>query len=206
LPSRLPAASPDWRSVASVAVDAVSSEHSKRAYQKALKDFVARHSAELRPPFSRVVVQQYRSVLESAGLAPASIHLRLSAIRRLAAEAAENPLLHRGVAQGIVSLKDVRQSGNRAGNWLTREQARLSPPSTSKVPVYGPSAALGSAVTVNIAKSTDAAAELPQSVTSTADPLGFMHKAALLRKSLPLLHNQLHRCRMRQTRAGTRDR
>jgi hypothetical protein len=28
------------------------------------------------------------------------------------------------VAQGIVSLKGVRQSGDRAGNWLTREQAR----------------------------------------------------------------------------------
>ena len=30
---------PDWRSVASLAVDAVSSGHSQRAYQKALKDF-----------------------------------------------------------------------------------------------------------------------------------------------------------------------
>jgi hypothetical protein len=41
------------------------------------------------------------------------------------AEAAENGLLDRGVAQGIVSLKGVRQSGNRAGNWLTGEQARV---------------------------------------------------------------------------------
>jgi site-specific recombinase XerD len=118
------AAPPDWRSVASLAVDAVSSEHSKRAYQKALKDFIAWYSAEARPPFSRAVVQQYRSLLEAAGLAPASINLRLSAIRKLAAEAAENGLLDRGVAQGIVSLKGVRQCGNRAGNWLTGEQAR----------------------------------------------------------------------------------
>ena len=71
----VPAASPDWRSVASLAVDAVSSEHSKRAYAKALKDFVAWYSAESRPPFSRATVQQYRSVLESAGLAPTSINL-----------------------------------------------------------------------------------------------------------------------------------
>ena len=115
---------PDWRSVASLAVDAVSSAHSKRAYEKALKDFVAWYSAEARPPFSRAVVQQYRSVLESAGLSPASINLRLSAIRKLAAEAAENGLLDRSVVQGIVALKGVRQSGDRAGNWLTREQAR----------------------------------------------------------------------------------
>ena len=120
----VPAGYRDWRSVASLAVDAVSSAHSKRAYQKALKDFVAWYSAEARPPFSRAVVQQYRSLLESAGLAPASINLRLSAIRKLAQEAAENGLLDRSVAQGIVSLKGVRQSGNRAGNWLTREQAR----------------------------------------------------------------------------------
>ena len=33
-------------------------------------------------------------------------------------------MLDRSVTQGIVSLKGVRQSGNRAGNWLTREQAR----------------------------------------------------------------------------------
>jgi integrase len=33
-------------------------------------------------------------------------------------------LLDRSVAQEIVSLKGVHQSGDRAGNWLTREQAR----------------------------------------------------------------------------------
>jgi hypothetical protein len=118
------AACPDWHSVASLAVDAVSSQHSKRAYAKALKDFVVWYSAEPRPVFSRAVVQHYRSVVESAGLAPASINVRLSAIHKLAEEAAENGLLDRGVAQGIVSFKGVRQSGSRAGNWLTRQQAR----------------------------------------------------------------------------------
>jgi hypothetical protein len=37
----VPAAYRDWRSFASLAVDAVSSAHSNRAYEKALKDFVA---------------------------------------------------------------------------------------------------------------------------------------------------------------------
>jgi len=120
----VPAGYRDWRSVASLAIDAVSSAHSKRAYEKALKVFFAWYAAEARPPLSRAIVQQYRSVLESAGLATASINLRLSAIRKLAAEAAENGLLDRSVAQGIVSLNGVRQSGARAGNWLSREQAR----------------------------------------------------------------------------------
>jgi hypothetical protein len=70
----IPVPRPDWRSVASLAVHAVSSAHSKRAYEKALQDFVAWYSAEARPPFSRAIVQQYRSVLESASLArPPSI-------------------------------------------------------------------------------------------------------------------------------------
>ena len=120
----VPAGYRDWRSVASLAVDAVSSAHSKRAYEKALKDFLAWYSAEARPPISRAIVQQYRSVLESASLAPSSINLRISAIRKLATEATENGLLDRSVAQGIVSLKGVRHSGDRAGNWLSREQAR----------------------------------------------------------------------------------
>ena len=62
----VPAGYPDWRSVVSLAVDAVSSAHSKRAYEKALQDFLARYSAEARLPLSRAIVQQYRSVLESA--------------------------------------------------------------------------------------------------------------------------------------------
>jgi site-specific recombinase XerD len=120
----VPAGYRDWRSVASLAIDSVSSPHSKRAYEKALKDFFAWYSAEARPPLSRAIVQQYKSVLESASLAAASINLQLSAIRKLATEAAENDLLDRSVAQGIVSLKGLSQSGARAGNWLSREQAR----------------------------------------------------------------------------------
>jgi integrase len=44
-------------------------------------------------------------------------------------------LLDRSVAQGIVSLKGVRQSGDRAGNWLSREQARdlLSQPEVDTI-------------------------------------------------------------------------
>jgi hypothetical protein len=64
-------------------------------------------------PFSRTIVQQYRGVLKSASLAPASINLRLSAIRKLAAQAAENGGLDRSLAQGIVSFKGVRQSGQQ---------------------------------------------------------------------------------------------
>ena len=114
----------DWRAVVALAVDAVSSAHAKRSYTKALADFVDWYGAEPRPPLSRATVQQYRSWMEVLGLAPASVNLRLSAIRKLVAEAAENGRLDRGVAQSISSIKGLRQSGGRVGNWITKEQAR----------------------------------------------------------------------------------
>ena len=120
-----PAGAPhDWRRVAALAVDAVTSPHSKRAYQRALADFLAWYAAAPRPGLSRATVQEYRSALAASGLAPASVNVQLSAIRKLASEAAENGLLERHLAQGIAALQGVRQAGTRAGNWLTREQAR----------------------------------------------------------------------------------
>ena len=114
----------DWREVIRLAVDAVSSLHTKRAYTLALRDFVGWYGAEPRPPLGRATVQQYRAGLEASGLAASSINLRLCAIRKLVAEAAENGWLDRSVAQGITSLKGGRQSGAKVGNWLSREEAR----------------------------------------------------------------------------------
>src|SRR5260221_39662 len=48
----------------------------------------------------------------------------LSVVRKLASEGAENDLLDRNIAQGILSLKVTRQAGARAGNWPMREAAR----------------------------------------------------------------------------------
>ena len=62
-----------------------------------------------------------------ARLAPASINLRLSTNRKLAAEAAENGLPDRSVVQGIASLKGIRQSGDRAGNWEQVRDLRARP-------------------------------------------------------------------------------
>lgn len=122
-PAQLPARS-GYTSIASLAIDAVSSRHSKRAYGRALDDFLSWYAAEPRMPLGRAVVQEYRSTLDAAGLSPASINLRLSAIRKLAEEAAENGLLDRSAALGIASIRNVRQAGTRVGKWLTLEQSR----------------------------------------------------------------------------------
>ena len=68
-------------------------------------------------------MQAYRVRLDSQGLAPASINVRLSAIRKLAGEASDNGLLDPGIAAGIARVRGVRQLGQRVGTWLTLETA-----------------------------------------------------------------------------------
>jgi hypothetical protein len=75
------------------------------------------------PEFSKATVQRYRASLEARGLAPSSINVRLSAIRKLAAEAADNRLLAPDIAATIGRVKGVNRHGIRTGNWLTRTQA-----------------------------------------------------------------------------------
>jgi integrase len=62
--------------------------------------------------------------LEHQGYAPATINLRLAAVRRIAYEAADAGLLSPELAAGIRRVKGVRRIGVRLGNWLTPEQGR----------------------------------------------------------------------------------
>src|SRR5215831_2717276 len=115
-------------------VNSVHSEHSRRAYRRAIEDFMAWYQGQPgRPPLSKALVQQYRVALTEAKLAPSTINVQLSAIRKLPAEAADNRLLDADLAAGITKVRGVKNLGTRAGNWLTREQARelLLAPDTS---------------------------------------------------------------------------
>jgi integrase/recombinase XerD len=113
----------DFERLIALVTGAVSSDHSKRAYHKALSDFLGWWLAlPVRPPLSKAVVQEYAGVLRER-LAPSSINVRLAAIRKLASEAADNGLLAPELAAGIAKVKGAKRLGVRAGNWLTREQA-----------------------------------------------------------------------------------
>jgi len=114
----------DTSAVVNLVLDGLTSEHSKRAYSTALADFLGWHAEQGRPALSKALVQAYKSRLEADGLAPATVNLRLSAIRKLAVEAADNGLLDPVLAQGIARVHGVKQAGTRSGNWLTREQAQ----------------------------------------------------------------------------------
>jgi hypothetical protein len=51
----------------------------------------------------------------------------MSAIRKLAAEAADNGLLATELAAGISRVKSAKTQGIRVGNWLSLRQAPASP-------------------------------------------------------------------------------
>jgi integrase len=104
-------------------LDAVSSPLTRVMYARALDDFFAWWNQQGRPPFTRAVVQAWRAALESKGLAPASVNQKLSAVRKLAAEAAHNGLLDPAAAQAIREIRGAAQHDVRTGNWLTKRQA-----------------------------------------------------------------------------------
>jgi hypothetical protein len=67
-------------------------------------------------------VTAWRVSLEDRKLGFSSIIIRMSAIRKLAAEAADNGLLAPELAAGIARAKSAKTQGIRTGNWLCGEQ------------------------------------------------------------------------------------
>ena len=55
---------------------------------------------------------------------PISINVRITAVRKLAVEPADNGLLAPDLASGIARIRGVRTHGIRVGNWLSLQQAQ----------------------------------------------------------------------------------
>ncbi len=88
---------------------------SRRSYDHANRDFIDWYCSELRLSFNRTVVTQYRIALEHRRYAPATINLRLAAVRRLAYEASDCGLLNPDLAAGIRRVKGAKRLGVRVG-------------------------------------------------------------------------------------------
>lgn len=104
--------------------NAVTSAHTKRAYQRALTDFIVWHQSTGQQGLSKATVQAHVSALREASTSASSINQRLTAIRKLALEAADNEIISQSAAQAIGRAEGVRSEGKRLGNWLTKEQAQ----------------------------------------------------------------------------------
>lgn len=121
----IPTTPSEWEPIKRLVLDGVSSRHSKRGYGAALSDFLGWYEAQRPRVFCKATVQAYRVRLECKGLSASSINIRLSAIRKLAAEASDNGLMQGELAAGIRRVRGAKKSGVRTGNWLTREQAEV---------------------------------------------------------------------------------
>ena len=117
-------AGPPWVQLRQLVLDSVSSLHSRRAYGFALDEFFGWYRAAERGPFRKALVQEYRAHLEAQGLASSTINVRLAAIKKLAAEAADNGLLAPEAAAGVAKVQGAKRRGVRVGNWLEKRQAR----------------------------------------------------------------------------------
>jgi integrase len=115
---------PDLEHVKTAVLNSLTSASGQRTYDHAIREFVTWYCSEPRLAFNRTVVLRYRIHLEQRGYAPATINLRLAAVRRVAYEAADAGLLSPELAAGIRRVKGVRRIGVRLGNWLTPEQGR----------------------------------------------------------------------------------
>lgn len=135
----------DFSRIKALVLNSVTSEHSRAAYDRALTDFLTWFTAAPGREFTKATVQEWVSSLEAQGLAPATINLRLSAIRKLATEAGDNGLMDPNLAQGIRRSRGVKSAGVRTGNWLSREQAEalLTAPRADKLIGKRDRAALG---------------------------------------------------------------
>lgn len=111
---------PDLDQAKSAVLNSLRSMDAQRGYRHAIEEFIEWYS-EPRLSFSKTVVLRYRMHLESRHLAPATVHLRLGAVRRLAYEASDCGLLSPDLAAGIRRVKGVKKIGVRLGNWLTPE-------------------------------------------------------------------------------------
>jgi site-specific recombinase XerD len=113
-----------WQKLKALVLDSVSSPITKRVYNMALDEFYGWFLQEPRPGFTKATVSAWRVSLEVRGLGSSSIIIRMSAIRKLAAEAADNGLLAPELAAGISRVKSAKSVGIRMGNWLSVRQAQ----------------------------------------------------------------------------------
>src|SRR5580698_1931551 len=124
-----------WRKLKMLVLDSVSSPITKRVYNMALEEFMGWFQQAPRTGFTKATVSAWRVSLEDRRLGSSSIIIRMSAIRKLAAEAADNGLLAPELAAGISRVKSAKTQGIRVGNWLSLRQAQalLSAPDIATI-------------------------------------------------------------------------
>src|SRR5437868_6219481 len=114
----------DWSRLKALVLDSVSSPITRRVYNLGLDEFFMWYGQEPRPGFSKATVSSWRVALEARGLGAVSINVRMTSVRRMAVEAADDGLPAPELANGITRVKGVKSKGVRLGNCLSVRQAQ----------------------------------------------------------------------------------
>lgn len=97
----------------------VASHNSRRNYAKAIDDLFALGGGR---PLTPALFMEYRASMEA--LSPSTTNVRLSAVRKLVAEARRNGLIGVEDAARLEEVPNIRQKGTRLGNRLTASKPR----------------------------------------------------------------------------------
>jgi hypothetical protein len=103
----------EWPRLKALVLDSVSSPITRRVYNLGLDEFIAWYGQEPRPGFTKPTVSAWRVALEARGLGAVSINVRITAVRKLAAEAVDNGLhvgAHPAARWPVVHRRPVREA------------------------------------------------------------------------------------------------
>ena len=148
-----------------IVLNGLTSKHSKAMYSLALDQFFKWYQERHAPGLTKATVNAYKAHLQdTTTYAPSTINLRLSAIRRLANEAADNDLIADSQANGVNQVKGITTRGVRLGNWLTLEQAQalINTPDKTRLKGLRDRAILALMIGAGLRRSEVAALQLDQ--------------------------------------------
>jgi integrase len=99
---------------------ALPSPNTRREYNRSIREMYTFSAGR---PVTRALLLEWRAALLTK-ISPATVNLKLSAIRRLVREARRTGAIDGQEEAELVGIRGLPQRGARAGNWLTREQTR----------------------------------------------------------------------------------
>ncbi len=113
-----------WSRLKALVLDSVSSPITRRVYNLGLDEFFAWYGQEPRPGFTKATVAAWRVALEARGLGAVSINVRITAVRKLAVEAADNGLLAPELAERHHAREGRGVQGRAAGELASSDRPR----------------------------------------------------------------------------------
>ena len=109
---------PDLEQAKTAVLNSLTSASGQRTYEHAIREFVGWYCSEPRLAFNRTVVLRYRIHLEQRHYAPATINLRLAAVRRISYEAADSGLLSPELRRAELLALTLESVQQREEHWV----------------------------------------------------------------------------------------